>query len=157
MDIVQIEGSIFFGSVAYVQEDLERRLRHHPYTTNMLIRMHHVNTLDASGIHVLEILLEEVRDRGGGLYFSGINHRVFEVIKNSGFLKEVAETHLRSTTGSAIRQAMRDTFCPMVCAACEYAVFVECPELKKGNWEIFGEGVHPRQCVLQLPDENEGS
>ncbi len=157
MDIVQIEGSIFFGSVAYVQEDLERRLRHHPYTTNLLIRMHHVNTLDASGIHVLEILLEEVRDRGGGLYFSGINHRVFEVIKNSGFLKEVGETHLRSTTGSAIRQAMRDTFCPIICVACEYAVFVECPELKKGNWEIFGEDVRPRQCVVQLSKANEES
>jgi SulP family sulfate permease len=157
MDIVQIEGSIFFGSVAYVQEDLERRLRHHPYTTNLLIRMHHVNTLDASGIHVLEILFEEVRDRGGGLYFSGINHGVFEVIKNSGFLKEVGQTHLRSTTGAAIRQAMRDAFCPVVCAACEYAIFVECPELKKGNWEIFGEGVQPRQCLLQLPEKNEGS
>jgi SulP family sulfate permease len=119
--------------------------------------MHHVNTLDASGIHVLEVLLEEVHNRGGGLYFCGVNHRVFEVIKNSGFLKEVAESHLRSTTGAAIRQAMRDTFCPVVCAACEYAVFVECPELKKGNWEIFGEGVNPRQCVLQLPDENEES
>ena len=65
MDIVYIEGSIFFGSSAFVQEDLLRRLRNHPETINLLIRMHRVNTLDASGVHVLELLLEEVRRRGG--------------------------------------------------------------------------------------------
>jgi hypothetical protein len=63
-------------------------------------------------------------------------------------LKEIGETHIRTTTGAAIRQAMRESFCPAVCAACEEAVFQECPELKQGNWEIFGQGVQPRVCVL---------
>jgi SulP family sulfate permease len=102
--------------------------------------------LDASGIHVLEILLEEVRERGGGLYFAGVKPRIFQVFKNSGLLREVGESHFRTATGSAIRQAMRESFCPAICATCEYMVFVECPELKRGNWEIFGEGVLPRQC-----------
>jgi hypothetical protein len=91
---------------------------------------------------------EEVRQRGGGLFFSGLNHRVFEVFKNSGMLKEIGETHIRTTTGATIRQAMRESFCPVVCAACEVVVFQECPELKQGNWEIFGQGVQPRLCVL---------
>ena len=43
---------------------------------------------------------------------------------------------------------MRESFCPAVCAACEVVVFQECPELKQGNWEIFGQGVQPRVCVL---------
>jgi hypothetical protein len=63
-------------------------------------------------------------------------------------LREIGETHIRTTTGAAIRQAMRESFCPTVCAACEVAVFQECPELKHGNWEIFGQGVEPRVCVL---------
>jgi SulP family sulfate permease len=148
MDMVHIEGSLFFGSATFVLEDLQRRLRNRPHTANLLIRMRQVNTLDASGVHVLEMILEETRRRGGSLYFSGVNHRVFEVIKNAGLLKEVGETHLRTATGSAIRLAMRENFCPAICAACEYDVFQECPELKKGNWEIFGEGVRPRVCVL---------
>ena len=148
MDILQIEGSMFFGSATFVMDDLQRRLRNHPDTANLLIRMHQVNTLDASGIHVLEILLEEVRRRGGGLFFAGVNHRVFEVFKNAGFLKEIGEPHLRITTGAAIRQAMREAFCPAICATCEFDVFQECPELKKGNWEIFGPNVQPRICVL---------
>jgi len=148
MDIVQIEGSVFFGSATFVLEDLQRRLRNHPHTANLLIRMHQVNTLDASGVHVLETILEEIRRRGGGLYFSGVNHRVFEVIKNSGLLTEMGATHVRSTTGTAIRQAMRENFCPAVCAACETDVFMECTELKLGNWEIFGQGTQPRVCVL---------
>jgi SulP family sulfate permease len=149
MDIVTVEGAVFFGSVTFVSEDLERRLRNHPRMANLLIRLHQANILDASGIHALEILLDEVRERGGGLYFAGVKSKVFQVLKNSGLLREVGETHFRTTTGSAIRQAMRESFCPAICAACEYMVFVECPELKRGNWEVLGEGVRPRKCERQ--------
>ncbi len=152
MEIVHIEGSVFFGSSTYVLEDLQRRLRHHPHMANLLLRMHRVNVLDASGVHALEILLEEVRERGGGLYFSGINPRVFEVMKNSGLLREIGMTHLRSSTGSAIRHAMLESFCPAVCAACPLIVFRECPDLKKGNWNILGKDARPRQCALPRDD-----
>jgi len=138
MDILQVEGSLFFGSATYVQEELRFRLAHHPDIGNLLIRMQKVNVMDASGVHVMEIVLEDIRNRGGGLYFSGANSRVFEVFKNSGLLKEIGETHFRVTTGSAIRQAMWESFCPAICAACAVIVFNECPELKKGNWDIFG-------------------
>jgi len=110
----------------------------------LLIRMHQVNNFDASGVHLLEQVAEELRGRGGGLYFSGVNNRVFQVFKNSGLLTRVGETHIRSSTRSAIRQAMRESFCPVICAACEFAVFHECRDLKRGNWEILGKGVRPR-------------
>lgn len=148
VEIVYIEGSLFFGSAAFVQEDLLRRLRNHPHTGNLLIRMHRVNTLDASGVHVLELLLEEARRRGGDLYLAGVNQRVFAVFRDSGFLKELGETHLRDTTGSALRYAMRETFCPAVCAACDLVIFHECPELKKGHWEILGKEARARTCAL---------
>jgi sulfate permease, SulP family len=148
MDIVCIEGSVFFGSAEYVMDDLQRRLRNHPNVANLLIRMHKVNTIDASGVHILEQILAELRHRGGDLFVSALNHRVFVVLKNSGFLREIGENNVRTATGSAIRQAMRETFWPDICAACPYLIFRECAELKKGNWEIFGKGVQPRSCPL---------
>jgi SulP family sulfate permease len=148
MDILYIEGSIFFGSATYVLDDLQRRLRNHPHTANLLIRMHKVNTIDASGVHILEIILEEIQRRGGGLFFSGLNHTVFEVFKNSGVLNHIGVSHIRTRTSSAIRWAMRENFCPAICAACKFNVFQECPELRKGNWEIFGIGVKPRECAI---------
>ncbi len=154
MDIVQIEGSLFFGAAAYVLEDFQRRMRHHPYVANLLIRMHHVNIIDASGIHVLEIILEDVRRRGGGIFFSGVNHRVFDVLNNSGLLREIGHTHIHTTSYKAIRQAMRESFCPVICAACTAVVFEECSELKKGNWDIFGQGTQPRVC--RLPETDAG-
>jgi SulP family sulfate permease len=153
MDILQIEGSIFFGSAVFVLEDLQRRLRHHSLVSHLLIRMHQVNTLDASGIHILEIILEQLRRRGGGIYLSSVNPRVFDVLNNSGLLKDIGHTHIRRTTGSAIRQAMRESFCPLICAACETAVFRECPDLKIGNWEIFGSGIIARECPLPQNEE----
>ena len=154
MDIIQIEGSIFFGAAAFVLEDFQRRMRHHPDVTHLLIRMHQVNTMDASGIHILEIILEDLRQRGGGLYFSGVNHQVFDVLNNSGLLKEIGHTRIHTTTGKVIRLAMRESFCPVTCATCNAVVFKECPDLKKGNWEIFGEGIQPRVCRLPRPDNN---
>ena len=144
MEIIRIEGSIFFGSSAFVHEDLQRRLKSHPHMSCLLIRMHQVNNLDASGVHLLEQVSEDLKVRGGGLYFSGVNNRVFQVFKNSGLLRQIGEAHIRGSTGSAIRQAMRESFCPLICAACEFAVFRECPGLKQGNWEILGKGVQPR-------------
>jgi SulP family sulfate permease len=144
MDIVRIEGSIFFGSSDFVLDDLQRRLKSHPYMSCLLIRMHQVNNFDASGVHVLEQIVAQLGARGGGLYFSGVNARVFQVFKNSGLLREIGESHISGSTRSAIRQAMREAFCPLVCAACEFAVFRECPDLKRGNWEILGKGARPR-------------
>jgi SulP family sulfate permease len=143
MEIVFIEGSIFFGSADFVLDNLQRRLRNHPDMANFLIRMHKVNTMDASGVNILEMLLKEIKLRGGGLFLAGVNHRVFEVLKNSGLLKELDATHIRTTTGAAIRKAMRDYFSPDICAACAVSIFRECPELKRRNWEIFGQGVQP--------------
>jgi SulP family sulfate permease len=143
MEIVNIEGSIFFGSAEFVLDDLLRRFRNHPEMANLLIRMHKVNTMDSSGVDILENLLEEIKQRGGGLFFAAVNYRVFEVIKNSGLLKDVGASHIRTTTGAAIRKAMRDYFDPNVCAACPVFVFKECNELKRANWEIFGPGIKP--------------
>lgn len=156
MDIVRIEGSIFFGSAAWVQEDLQRRLRSHRQMACLLLRMHQVNNLDASGVHVIDGIAEELRRRGGGIYFSGVNNRVFQVFQNSGLLQRVGDTHIRPSTGAAIRQAMRENFCPFVCAACEFSVFHECPELKRGNWEVLGKGVRPR-CALEAARGERGA
>jgi sulfate permease, SulP family len=146
MDIIQIEGSLFFGSAAYILEDLQRRMRHHPNVANLLIRMHHVNIFDAGGVHIIEIILDDIRRRDGGIFFSGVNHRVFSVLNNSGLIKDIGHTHVRTTTHAAIRRAMRDAFCPAICAGCTAAIFTECADLKQGHWDIFGEGVQPRVC-----------
>jgi SulP family sulfate permease len=100
MVVVRIEGSIFFGSATFVLEDLRRRLKNHPRMANLLIRMHDVNILDASGVHALEIVLDEVGERGGGLYFSDVNPRVLQVFKNSSLLGQVGEGRVRTSTGT---------------------------------------------------------
>ena len=109
MEIVQIDGSLFFGSADFVLDDLQRRLRARPEVANLLIRMHHVNTMDASSMPSLEIILEEIQRRGGGLYFAGTHHQAFLTLKNSGLLRDAGDTHVHAATGSAIRQAVRET------------------------------------------------
>jgi len=85
MDIIRIEGSIFFGSAAFVQEDLQRRLKSHPELSSILIRMHQVNNFDASGVQVLELIAEESA-RGAGAFISrGSTPGSFRCSKTQGF------------------------------------------------------------------------
>jgi MFS superfamily sulfate permease-like transporter len=71
MDVIRVEGSIFFGSAAFVLEDLQRRRKSHPNMACLLIRMHRVNNFDASGVHVLELIQDDVRR---GALFLGSQH-----------------------------------------------------------------------------------
>ncbi len=151
LDIIQIEGSIFFGAAAFVLDDFQRRMRHHPEVPHLLVRMHHVNTIDASGIHILETILSDIRERGGGIYFCGVNHRVFNVFSNSGLLKDLGHGHIFKSTNKAIRKIMQESFCPVTCASCDEIIFQECPDLKQGNWEIFGAGIQPKACRWPYP------
>jgi anti-anti-sigma regulatory factor len=86
-----------------VLEDLQRRLKSQRNVSCLLIRMHQVNNFDATGVHVFEEILGQLRERGGGFYFSGVNARVFQVFKNSGLLGKSGRA-VRSTTRSAIRR-----------------------------------------------------
>jgi SulP family sulfate permease len=156
MEILRIEGSLFFGSSAFVLEHLQRLLKSHPTISCLLIRMHQVNNLDASGVHLLKLIENDLKTRGGGFYFSGVNNRVFGVFKNSGLLHYIGDSHIRSSTRSAIRQAMRESFCPVICAACEFAVFHECSGLKEGKWEILGKGATPRCPVPRAEGTRRG-
>ena len=67
-------------------------------------------TIDASGIHLLEEIAEEAREKGYILIFSAVSRKVYRVMRKSGFVQtvgrkrfagdifaalEIAEEHLR--------------------------------------------------------------
>ena len=72
--------------------------------------MHQVNNFDASGVQLSELIAEELRSRGGGLYFSGVNTRVFQVFKNSDLLRKIGDSHVHTSTRSGIRERCARAF-----------------------------------------------
>lgn len=59
----------------------------------LILRMRHVLTIDASGIHILEEIADEAKDHGYILVFSAVSRKVYRVMRRSGFVEMVGRKH----------------------------------------------------------------
>ena len=83
VEVFEIYGSLFFGAVSQFKESI-RVVAKRPEV--LILRMRNVATIDASGLHILEELLDEARERGYIIVFSAVAPGVFKVMKESGFV-----------------------------------------------------------------------
>ncbi len=109
VEVFEIYGSLFFGAVSQFKESI-RIVANKPKV--LILRMRHVLTIDASGIHILEELAGEAKDNDYILVFSGVSRNVYRVMRKSGFVEtagrkcfakdifealKIAETHLQTS------------------------------------------------------------
>ena len=83
VEVFEVYGSLFFGAVSQFKESI-RVVSNKPKV--IILRMRHVPTIDASGIHILEELVRELHDSGGIIVFSAVSRSVFRIMRNSGFV-----------------------------------------------------------------------
>ena len=121
--VIQVDGSIFFGSMSFVKESLLRILRAQPQASHLAIRMGAVNHLDASGVHGLEEVLDELRQRGGDLLLLEPKMEILHVLDNAGILEKIG-------TKNIIHQRTRDAVVKLlprldgnICIACTTNAF----------------------------------
>jgi SulP family sulfate permease len=129
MGIVSVDGSLFFGSAHAVQADLSRYLDNHPDMQNLLIRMHHVEVLDASGAATLDAVLDKLKRRGGTLALAGTSRANVQVLNNTGLTQKIGPDFVRAHTTPAMTNLM-ETFSRKRCAGCPHNHFNECKALK---------------------------
>ncbi len=123
LPVIQVDGSIFFGSISFVKESLLRILRAHPQTSHLVIRMGAVNHLDASGAHGLLEIIDELRQRGGNLLLLEPKMEILHVLDNAGLLEMIG-------TSNIIQQRTRDAIVKIlpqlddnICQACAINAF----------------------------------
>jgi len=127
LDIVEINGSMFFGSVECIAKRLNVIHERDPSYRHVLIVADSVGTLDVSGA---ELLVEEAanwRDRGGALYISGlrIENRMF--LKQGGYLDMIGRENVFLSKKQAI-PAIKRRLDAERCKACSLRIFTECNE-----------------------------
>src|SRR4029079_2759708 len=88
VEVFEVYGSLFFGAVSQFKESI-RVVAKKPKV--LILRMRHVLTIDASGIHILEELVEEARAKGYVVIFSAVAPKVFETMKRSGFIEDAGK------------------------------------------------------------------
>lgn len=143
MKIVRIEGSLYFGAVNYVGEQLHEIAETHPQQRQLLLMAKSINFVDIAGA---ELLAEESRRRRlqkGGLWFYSLRESAEEMLHKPEYFKEFGADAFFSSKRDAIKHVVRQLD-PEICAGCKARIFEECRELPGAE---AGRTASP--CVIQ--------
>ena len=102
VEVFEIYGSLFFGAVRQFKESI-RVVATKPKV--LILRMRQVPTIDASGIHVLEELVNEAKENGQLLIFSAVSRNVYRVMRKSGFVDNVGRKNFAADIFAALEVA----------------------------------------------------
>jgi sulfate permease, SulP family len=90
VEVFEIYGSLFFGAIERFK-DAMRSVEKRPRV--LVLRMRHVHTIDATGLHTLNELLEVTRRRAITLIISAANDSVRELMDRSGFSERLGDAN----------------------------------------------------------------
>lgn len=125
LDLLRMEGTVFFGAVPHVQAELQARRDAPQAARHLLVMAKSMNFIDAAGAALWESERRQRRAAGGDLYFHRPRPEVIKVWQAGGFLERLGEDHLFPDKRSAIA-AIVPRLDGAVCARCTARVFEEC-------------------------------
>jgi SulP family sulfate permease len=104
VEVFEVYGSLFFGAVSQFKESI-RIVADRPQV--VILRMRQVSHIDASGIHILEELVNESHAGGTAVVFSAVRPQVQEVMRDSGFVDMVGGDNFADDIFAALEIAKR--------------------------------------------------
>ena len=123
--IARIDGSLFFGAVSSVIEQLRRFEKRIPPQKNLLVVTSGMNFIDMDGAEALANEARRRRTMGGQLYFIGIKDTVAHVLERTGFLDAIGRDNIFDSKTAAL-QNVYACLDKEICANCTKRIFQEC-------------------------------
>lgn len=128
VQVVRIDGSLFFGAVHHVEQRLAELEQQYPEQKILLLNARSINFIDIAGGESLAQEAKRRRKQGGDLYIYGIKPAMYEVMERGGFIRALGSDHIFAHRKEAIRHLF-----PLLdaetCARCTQRVFDECKAL----------------------------
>lgn len=129
--VVEILGELYFGAVNHVEETILHYLDQQPEQCFLLLRMHSVDHVDYSGIHMLENLVHTYRERGGDVFLVRVSYPVKKLMQSTGFIDYLGPDNILNDD-NAISHLFHRRLDPAICIyECPWRVFQECQNLPK--------------------------
>lgn len=129
LKIIRIDGALYFGSVAHVEEMIRLETEGEERQPNLLIVCSGINFVDLPGVEML-IRTEEIYNKAGGtLFFFGVKDQVCEMFYRSGYLHIVGQNHIFQSKMEAVQNIVVRFLDKNQCHRCSRKVFLECSEL----------------------------
>jgi SulP family sulfate permease len=125
LTVIRIDGSLFFGAIDHVRDELHAARMRSPERRHMLIVASSINFIDVAGARMF---VDEARlgeEHGQRLYLAALKQGARDVLEKSGYLESFGRNRVFDTEEAAIGAiyAMLD---PAVCGACTARIFTEC-------------------------------
>ncbi len=136
-----IRGSLCFGAVYHIEEELRHNHERYPGQRTLVLRIHAVDQCDMSGIEMLESTVQTYRQMGGDVFLIRPRKPVMDVFHQSGFIDDtLGSDHILEQEG-AIEYLFEHDIDPHICIyECEHRVFSECQTVVK---HVYGDHVPP--------------
>ncbi|MCC6194514.1 MAG: SulP family inorganic anion transporter [Burkholderiales bacterium] len=125
IDILRVDGSLFFGATEHVRDELEAARRERPEASHVLLVGSGVNFIDIAGCEALVQAARYLRDTGATLYLCNLKPGVHAALERGGFLEEIGRERVWPTKADALR-ALYQRFDAGICSACTARIFTEC-------------------------------
>lgn len=131
LGMIAIEGSLYFGAIHHVENAIRINSEQHPDQYLLLLRLHLVDKCDVSGIHMLEAVVRDYRDRRGDVYIVGARPQVVQMMEDSGFVDVIGKDHLVPRE-NAVSHLFHNVLDSDICKYhCKVRVFAECQPIVK--------------------------
>jgi sulfate permease, SulP family len=100
--VYRIFGPFLFGAAEKMQQALEG-LGEPPRI--LVLRMHLVTAMDATGMNALQSIVERLRKRRGQVVISGIHRQPFQMLLKAGFIDQIGKPNLCATFDEALARS----------------------------------------------------
>ncbi len=100
--VYRIFGPFLFGA-AEKMEDAIASLGQWPRV--LILRLHLVTAMDATGLNALESIVERMKTRGGTVILSGIHRQPLEMLRKAGFIQFIGRKNFCATFDDSLRRA----------------------------------------------------
>lgn len=124
LKIIRIDRSIYFGSVNYIQCKLGL-ISEGEGINNILIDASKINYIDTAGAEMLVMENEQLRKKGGGLYFYGLEANVWEFLAQGKYIKAIGSNAFFDRKSKAV-DFIYKSLDKNICDICKKKIFVEC-------------------------------
>jgi len=129
LKIVRIDGSLYFGAVDHIQEQLHHIAENFPQQKHLLLVGNGINFVDLAGAEMLAAEARRRKALGGGLYLVKIKEEACTTLRRGGFRDLIGPENIFLIKADAIESIFRNLD-HGICARCDKRIFLECAQVR---------------------------
>ncbi len=103
--VLRVDASLFFANVAFLKEKIREIEQRDPAFHTLVLDAYPVNRIDASAAHALREIVEQLRSRGGDVYFASVKGPVRDLLMRAGLVDCVGRDHFFLEVHEAVARA----------------------------------------------------